>query len=187
MQANYPRLEVRKHLGRTADKYLTNEYEERINYDFLNKTQMMEHQMRNESIYLNKLSNLCMGENSVPEYTENLTKTLKEIDNAKNNFKINLKTETHQSNDDDQKNIKQVRYKNKKTIAFPGKNEGILEDMVVISETSNTNESAPLYCHPRKKLKLLNKSKNAFFLIKMLLENNYILLFFREKIGPPKY
>ncbi|XP_025406481.1 uncharacterized protein LOC112680563 isoform X2 [Sipha flava] len=155
LEANYPRIEIRKHLGRTADKYFTNEYKERTSYTFFNKSLMMEHQMRNESTYLNKLSNLCLGENSVPEYEANLTKTLEEINNAKKN----LNAKTHQIKDDEKQNLKQLRYKNKKTIAFPGKNEGILEDMVVMSKTTNSNESASLYCHPRKKLKLLKKRR----------------------------
>jgi hypothetical protein len=176
LQANYPRIEIRKHLGRTADKYFTNEYKERTSYTFFNKSLMMEHQMRNESTYLNKLSNLCLGENSVPEYEANLTKTLEEINNAKKN----LNAKTHQIKDDEKQNLKQLRYKNKKTIAFPGKNEGILEDMVVMSKTTNSNESASLYCHPRKKLKLLKKSKSKLSMIIIILYYNYIL-FFREE------
>lgn len=167
-------------MGRTADKYFTNEYEERTNYHFFNKALMIEHQMRNESTYLNKLSNLCLGENGVPEFKANLTKTLKEIDIAKNH----LNAETHQSNNDEQMDFKPFRYKNRKTIAFPGKNESILEDMVIISKTPSSNESASLYCNPRKKLKLLKKSKRMYIFsrIIVLLDYNYIIVLFqREK------
>lgn len=116
--------------------------------------------MRNESTYLNKMCNLCLGENNVLEYKGNLSKTLQEIDNAKNNLNVKI----HQNKDTDKQDFKQLRYKNKKTIAFPGKNEGILEDMVVMSKTTNSNDSASFYCHPRKKLKLLRKSKIKLYL-----------------------
>lgn len=125
MQANYPRAEVQKHLGRTADKYFQIQYEERKGYDFSNKLQLMEHQMRNETAYINRLSKLALGHKAVSEYKPQLSVEVND-DLKKSNIVKNINNKTASS--------KNIRYKNKKTHAFPGKNDNVLEDMVLINE-----------------------------------------------------
>lgn len=138
---------MRKHLGRVADKYFQIDYEERKEFDPFNKLQLMDQQMRNELAYINKLSNLTLGHDSAPEYKSQLAEELVEINIPKKSdiVKINNETDT-----------KKMRYKNKKYIAFPGKNEDVLEDMVITTEVPNCDDQ--ISYQPKKK-----KSKNISF------------------------
>ncbi|XP_026805383.1 uncharacterized protein LOC113548615 [Rhopalosiphum maidis] len=149
LEANYPRIEVRKFMGRVADKCFKTQYEERTNLDLFNKLELMEYQMRNELAYINKLSNLSLNRDAAPDYKPELSRVIVEINAAKTIPKAN------QQNDDIDCQ-KKPRYKNTNFRAFPGKNEDILEDMVEFSEPpipeKNTNN-----CHHKKKLKLSRK------------------------------
>lgn len=153
MQANYPRAEIRKHLGRVADKHFATEYEERKDFDPSKKLQLMEDQMRNELTYINKLANLTIGHDAISEYKPELSKVLVEINTAK---AVNM---SDQKVNDEIDSLQKKRYKYKKCIAFPGKNENVLDDMVTIAEVSKQSEPT-VHCHPRKKLKMSKKSNN---------------------------
>lgn len=131
-----------------ADKYFQIEYEERKDFDPFNKLQLMDHQMRNELAYIKKLSNLTLGHDAVPEYKSPLAEELVEISIHKKPDLVKINNETI--------NTKKTRYKNKKHIAFPGKNENVLEDMVITTEVPNCDEE--IFVHPKKK-----KSKNISF------------------------
>jgi len=146
---------VRKHLGRVADKQFQTVYEERKEFDPISKVQLMEQQMRNELTYINMLSNLTLGHNAAPEYKPALSETLIEV-NAVKNVNVNKR----QSSNQDANKLKKPRYKNKKSVAFPGKNESILEDMV-ITPPEVLKQKTPINnaCHPRKKLMKTKKSK----------------------------
>jgi len=153
LEANYPRAEVRKHLGRVADKQFKIEYEERREFDPIDKLQLMEQQMRNELAYINRLSNMTLGHNVAPEYKPKLSKTFIEI-NTEKSVNLNQCPKNRVV-----KKLNKSRYKNKKNVAFPGKNDNILDDMVVIAETSKQTMSTINNCHLRNKLKKLKKRR----------------------------
>lgn len=125
-------------MGRVADKYFKIEYEERSDIDPINKLQLMEQQMHKELLYINKLSNLTLGRNVAPETNAELSKVLKHI-----NVVEQLDT-TKLQND-----VKK-RYKNKKNVVFPGKNDNVLEDMVTIVKSPEEKTS---YSDLKKKKK----------------------------------
>lgn len=146
MQANYPRAEVRKFMGRVADQCFKVQYEERKNFDPSNRLQLMEYQMRNELAYINKLSNLSLGREVTSEYKPELSKVIEEINAAKTVTTVDQKN-------NDTECLKKSRYKNTNARAFPGRNEEILEDMVEFSEPPILDKHIN-HCHPKKKLKL---------------------------------
>lgn len=132
-------------MGRVADNNFKIQYEERKDFDQINRLQTMEHQMRNELTYINKLSNLSLGHDVAPEYKAELSQVLIQIDTS-HNFK-SLK-QPNDGIDTEKKKIFWYR----KPRAFPGKNEDILEDMV---EFLPPPVSEPVdNCHPKKKLKM---------------------------------
>lgn len=128
-------------MGRVADKYFKIEYEERRDFSF-NRLQLIEHQIRDEVAYINKLSNLTLGRDAAPGYKAELSSVLEEINNPKKSSIIKNKIS-------EKKCLKKVRYKNKNVIAFPGKNENILEDMVTTVEPPHEQPSKT--CKPTKK------------------------------------
>lgn len=140
---------IRKHMGRVADKYFGIVYEERRDFSF-SRLQLIEHQIRDELAYINKLSNLTLGHDAAPGYKAELSSVLVEINDSKTSSIIKNKVK-------EEKRLKKVRYKNKNVIAFPGKNENLLEDMVI------TVESSPE--QPTKKFKATKKSNNTFFYV----------------------
>lgn len=147
MQAHYPRSEIRKHMGRVADKHFAIEYEERREFDPTKRLQLMEDQMRKELTYINKLTNLTLGHDFVSEYKPELSKVLVEINMVKavntSGQKVNEKINS----------LQKKRYKNKKCIAFPGKNENVLDDMVTFEEISTQSDLTVQY-HRKKKQKI---------------------------------
>jgi len=144
-------------MGRVSDKYFQVEYEEREEFEISNKLNLMEQQMRNELIYINKLSNLTLGRDAAPEYQTELLKLLAETNSAKNVDIVEDKTN---------KNIcsKKNRYRNKKNIAFPGVNENVLEDMVTIIEEPDSLDEETIHYDSKNKLKISKKSKNKFLI-----------------------
>lgn len=146
LEANYPRAEVRKFMGRVADKCFNVQYEERKDFDPSNRLQLMEYQMRNELAYINKLSKLSLGHGAAFEYKPELSKAIVEISTAKTVTTVNQK-----NNEIERK--KKNRYKNTNIRAFPGRNEDMLKDMVELSEPPNLEKNINI-CHPKKKLKL---------------------------------
>lgn len=157
MQANYPRLEIRKHMGCVADKHFQTNYEERDNFDVFNKCQLMEQQMRNELIYINKLSNMTFGRNATPEHKTNLSTLLIDISTAKKSDVTIKKLQSNETTD-----TKRNRYKNKNSIAYPGVNENVLKDMVTIVKPLECTQRIDS-CNPKKKQKLKKKCKSFFF------------------------
>lgn len=151
LQANYPRLEICEHMDRIADKYFGLEYEERKEFGPLYKLRIMEHQLRDEWSYLNKLSNLSLGYEIAPEYKIKLSDDLEEL----------LKS-TDQKPAENNTDCEKPRkgYKNKKYVAFPGKNDHILQDSVTTLDTPVTANYDS--CHENKPNK---KSKNPFLII----------------------
>ncbi|XP_025195337.1 uncharacterized protein LOC112594647 [Melanaphis sacchari] len=149
LEANYPRAEVRKFMGRVADHYFKTQYEERKNLDLLNKLELMEDQIRHELTYINKLSNMSLGRDATPDYKPELSRVIVEINAAKN-------VTTAKQQNDDIDCPKKPRYKNTNFRAFPGKNEDVLEDMIEFSEPSVLDKNVD-NCHPKKKLKLSKK------------------------------
>ncbi|KAE9527865.1 hypothetical protein AGLY_012689 [Aphis glycines] len=146
LEANYPRVEVRKFMGRVADKCFKTQYEERKNLDIFNKLELMEYQMRQELAYINKLSNLSLGRDAVPDYKPELSRVIVEINSART-------VTTVKQQIDDIDCPKKPRYKNTNIRAFPGRNEEILKDMVELSEPPIIDKNVN-NCHPKKKLKL---------------------------------
>lgn len=142
---------MRKHLGRVADKQFQIEYEERREFDPIDKLQLMEQQMRNELAYINRLSTLTVGHNVAPEYKPELSKTLITINTEKS---VNV---NQCQNNQNVKKLNKSRYRNKKNTAFPGKNDNVLDDMVVTAETSKEITTIN-DCHPRTELKKSKKS-----------------------------
>lgn len=126
-------------MGRVADNYFKIEYEKRSNIEPINKLQLMEQQMRTELSYINKLSNLTLGRDIAPECKVELSKALIEISAVKQLDTINLPKD----------DISKKRYKNKKVVVFPGKNDNMLEDMVTTAKSSD--ELYPSNSHSRKK------------------------------------
>jgi len=126
-------------------------YEERKVLDPISKLQLMEQQMRNELAYVNKLSNLTLGHDAVPEYKPELSNTLLEIHMEE--LSVNNRQSTQNT-----KQSKVPRYKYKRNVAYPGKNENILDDMVITAEPSEQNAPTSSNCHPRKKLKMSSMS-----------------------------
>lgn len=108
----------------------------------------MEHQMRSELAYINKLSNLSLGHEAASEYKSQLSEQLVEINVPEKSDIVKINKETVYE--------KKMRYKNKKYIAFPGKNEDVLEDMVITTEIPNSDDQTNY--QPKKK-----KSKNISF------------------------
>lgn len=104
----------------------------------------MEDQMRTELAYINKLSKMTLGHIVVSEYRPELSQALLQIENDSK-----FKTEIQEPSD---KNCssKQTRYKLKQTVAFPGKNDNVLDDMVAIVGQPKTN--------PKNKQKKTRKS-----------------------------
>lgn len=140
-------------MGRVADKHFATEYEERREFDPTKRLQLMEDQMRNELTYINKLTNLTLGHDFVSEYKPELSKLLVEINMVKavntSGQKVNEKF----------KSLQKKRFKNKKCIAFPGKNENVLDDMVTIAEIPKQSEPI-VHSHPKKRRKISKKSNN---------------------------
>ncbi|KAL4143918.1 hypothetical protein QTP88_006171 [Uroleucon formosanum] len=163
LEANYPRSEVRKFMGRVADKCFKVKYEERKDFDPSNKLQLMEYQMRSELAYINKLSNLALGRDAASEHKPELSRTIMEINAAQNVTTVDQKN-------NDIECLKRTRYKNTNIRAFPGRNEDILEDMVEFSEPPILDKQVN-NCHPKKKLKLSKKQISdyifkCFFFVK---------------------
>lgn len=131
-------------MGRVADNYFKIEYEKRNDIDLINKLQLMEQQMHTELSYINKLSNLTLGREVAPESKAKLSKTLMEI-SGDGQFNANTYN-TKSSNDD----ISKKRYKNKMGVCFPGKNDNILDDMVITAKSSDELNSNPPKTHSRK-------------------------------------
>jgi len=102
--------------------------------------------MRNELLYINKLSNLSLGREVTSEHKPELSRVIEEINATK------TVTTVDQKNNDIECS-KKTRYKNTNTRAFPGRNEEILEDMVEFSEPPILDKNVS-NCHPKKKLKL---------------------------------
>ncbi|XP_016660514.1 uncharacterized protein LOC100160693 [Acyrthosiphon pisum] len=146
LEANYPRAEVRKFMGRVADKCFKVEYEERKDFDPSNRLHLMEYQMRNELAYINKLSNLSLGRDVASEHKPELSRAIVEISAAKN-------VTTDEQKNNDIECPKKTRYKNTNIRAFPGRNEDVLEDMVEFSVPPILDKHVN-NCHPKKKLKL---------------------------------
>lgn len=94
----------------------------------------MEDQLRSELTYINKLSKMTLSHAVTSEYKPEISKALMQIDNS---FKYNI--EGQDQNDKDPS--KQTYNKHKKTVAFPGKNDNILDDMVEIASQQITNKS----------------------------------------------
>lgn len=153
LQANYPRTEIRKHMGHSADKYFKIDYEERTEFNPYYKLQLMEHQMRDELTYINKLSSLALNREIAPDYKAELTPALEMITNIKDDDSVKQQVYENAS-------LKKKRYRNKMNVAFPGKNDDLLEDMVVMAKPPPIEPI--VNCHPKKKLKLSKKSKNIF-------------------------
>lgn len=128
----------------------------------------MERQMRDELAYINKLSNLALNCDVAPDYKAELTTSLAQIKNTTHSCTVK------QSNDVKMYS-KKGRYKTKKSIAFPGKTDDVLEDMVIVTESEPIEEPINNF-HPRKKLKLSKKSKDEFLFIKVdfILECKYL-------------
>jgi len=150
-------------MGRIADKCFKTQYEERKSLDLFNKLELMEYQMRQELAYINKLSNLFLGRDAIPDYKPELSRVIVEINSAR------TVTTVKQQNDDIDC-PKKPRYKNTNFRAFPGKNEEILKDMVELSEPPIIDKNVN-NCHPKKKLKL-SRRKISNNIKKYLLLNN---------------
>lgn len=150
-------------MGRVADKCFKTEYEERKSLDLFNKLELMEYQMRQELAYINKLSNLSLGRDAVPDYKPELSRVILEINSAR------TVTTVKQQNDDIDY-LKKPRYRNTNFRAFPGKNEEILKDMIEFSEPPIIDKNVN-NCHPKKKLKL-SRRKISNNIKKYFLLNN---------------
>lgn len=127
LQANYPRQEIRKHLGRVADRYFLTDYEDNTIFNPFSKLKLMEDQMRTELAYINKLSKMTLGHIVASEYKPMLSQALLQIEND-TKYETEIQEHSYKNS-----SSKQTRYKHKQTIAFPGKNDNILDDMVVMA------------------------------------------------------
>lgn len=134
-------------MGRTAEKYFNLEYEERAELDF-GKLQLMESQLRTESSYIKKLEQLVLGTETIHEYKSDLTRSLEAI-------KVSKKCNTTVKEDDLELCSKIKRYKNKKNVAFPGKNEDVLEDMITTAQLQTETSAS---CSRKENTKHLRKS-----------------------------
>ncbi|XP_050441977.1 uncharacterized protein LOC126846528 [Adelges cooleyi] len=148
LEASYPRKSVRKLMGRTAEKYFNLEYEERAELDF-GKLQLMESQLRTESSYIKKLEQLVLGTETIHEYKSDLTRSLEAI-------KVSKKCNTTVKEDDLELCSKIKRYKNKKNVAFPGKNEDVLEDMITTAQLQTETSAS---CSRKENTKHLRKRR----------------------------
>ncbi|XP_050548610.1 uncharacterized protein LOC126910254 [Daktulosphaira vitifoliae] len=173
LEANYPRKIVRKLMGRIANNYLKIHYEDRVPLNNINKLQLMECQMKDESLYVKKLENMTLGTKRIYEYQPELTSTLEAINDTK-------KSTPALKEDDIDLHSKMRRYKNKKNVAFPGKNEDVLEDMVIVTEPKPLLQAN---CNTKKKSKLLkkrgkitNQDKSRNNLLKPKIEPNSLLI-----------
>lgn len=144
MQANYPRLEIRKHLGRVADNYFKIEYEEHKVFDPFSKLKLMEDQMRTELAYINKLSKMTLSHAVSSDYKSEISQALIQINSNKYNIE-------RQEQSDKNFSSKQSRYKHKQTVAFPGKNDYVLDDMVKIADQPIINKSKNFQSKEKRK------------------------------------
>ncbi|VVC26576.1 Hypothetical protein CINCED_3A011717 [Cinara cedri] len=152
LEENYPRREIRKHLGRAADRYFKIKYEESNVFDPFSKLKLMEDQMRSELTYINKLSEMSLGREVTKEYKPEILQALMQIENSSKYNNI-------EGGDQNYKNssLKQTQFKNRKTVAFPGKNENILHDMVEIPVQQFISKPKN-----KRRSKKNQKSKNAW-------------------------